>query len=82
MLKGGQRQGHSILAWATSGSRAVRVGTWKLVSLPGKPWELYDLSRDRTELNNLAREQPQRVQEMAGIFEQWQANHNSPTSGQ
>jgi arylsulfatase len=74
VLKGGQREGHPLLAWATSGSRAVRVGSWKLVSLPGQPWELYDLSRDRTELNNLAHEQPQRVKEMARLFDQWHAN--------
>lgn len=71
VLKGGQREGHPMLAWSTSGSRAVRVGSWKLVSLPGKPWELYDLSRDRTERNNLANEQPQRVEEMSRLFDQW-----------
>jgi arylsulfatase len=71
LLKGGRRQGHPMLAWATSGSRAVRVGSWKLVSLPGRPWELYDLSADRTELHNLAAEHPQRVAEMARQFEEW-----------
>jgi arylsulfatase len=73
VLKGGQREGHPMLAWATSGSRAVRVGSWKLVSLPGKTWELYDLSRDRSELNDLSRQQPQRVQEMTVLFDQWYA---------
>jgi arylsulfatase len=71
VLKGGQRAGHPMLAWSTSGSRAVRVGPWKLVSLPGKRWELYDLSRDRTELSNLANQQPQRIEEMSKLFDQW-----------
>ena len=82
VLKGGQREGHPLLAWATSGSRAVRVGSWKLVSLPGKPWELYDLSRDRTELNNLAQEQPERVDEMAKLFDRWHANRPGQPAGQ
>ena len=74
VLQGGQREGHSMLGWATSGSRAVRVGSWKLVALPGKPWELYDLSTDRTELNDLAGKQPRRVTEMARLFQEWHAN--------
>lgn len=72
VLKGGTRAGHESLCWSTSGARAVRVGNWKLVSLAGKPWELYDFNTDRTELHDLAREQPERVQSMAAIFEAWQ----------
>ena len=59
-----------MLAWATSGSRAVRVGSWKLVSLPGKPWELYDLSRDRAESKNLAAKKPEKVRELAAQWTQ------------
>ena len=73
VLKGDKREAHPLLAWATSGSKAIRVGDWKLVTLPGKPWELYDLSRDRTELHNLASQHPERVDEMAKQFDQWHA---------
>jgi arylsulfatase A-like enzyme len=72
VLKGGQREGHASLCWATSGARAVRIGSMKLVSLKSGPWELYDLATDRTELNDLASQQPQRVQTMAKVFEEWQ----------
>jgi arylsulfatase len=72
VLKGGQREGHASLCWATSGARAVRVGSMKLVSLKSGPWELYDLATDRTELNDLASQQPQRVQTMAKAFDEWQ----------
>ncbi|KAF0174669.1 MAG: arylsulfatase [Limisphaerales bacterium] len=72
VLKGGQREGHASLCWSTSGARAVRAGSWKLVSLKGAPWELYDLATDRTELNDLARQQSERVQTMAKVFEEWQ----------
>jgi arylsulfatase A-like enzyme len=34
------------------------------------PWELYDLSKDRAEVHNLAAEYPERVQKMAQIWSQ------------
>jgi arylsulfatase len=71
LLREGRRDGHESLCWATAGSRAVRVGPWKLVAEPKGEWELYDLSRDRTELSNLAKQQPERVAAMARIFEAW-----------
>jgi arylsulfatase len=71
VLQGHEREGHATLCWNTSGSRAVREGSWKLVAAPGGPWELYDLNRDRTELNNVADANPQRVMRMAKSFEDW-----------
>jgi arylsulfatase len=73
VLKGNGRQGHATLCWSTSRSRAVRDGDWKLVARKGRPWELYDLARDRSELDNLAQTHPERAARMAQIFEQWQA---------
>jgi arylsulfatase len=52
-------------------NRAVRDGKWKLVALANKPWELYDLDADRTELNDLAAKQPERVAAMAAQYEAW-----------
>lgn len=73
VLKGAQREGHPTLCWATSGAKAARAGSWKLVALKGGPWELYDLGADRTELNDLSKQQPGRVAEMAKVFEEWRA---------
>jgi arylsulfatase len=78
VLKGGQLARHSALCWATSGCRAVRVGCWKLVSVKDGPWELYNLDADRTELHDLAQEQPDRVQAMAEAFEGFAAGASSP----
>ena len=46
---------HDSLWWLHEGNRALRVGDWKIVAA-GKdsPWELYDLSSDRSETKNLA----------------------------
>jgi arylsulfatase A-like enzyme len=52
------------------GHRALRQGRWKLVAVHRGAWELYDLDTDRSELRNLARQQPQRVRRMAAAWQQ------------
>ena len=59
--------------WEHEGNAAVRIGRWKLVRKHPGPWELYDLVTDRTELNDLAAAQPDRVREMAAQYEAWAA---------
>jgi arylsulfatase len=56
-----------FLFFQHEGNRALRQGDWKLVSAREDEhvWELYDLGRDRSELNNLAAQQPDRVRAMA-----------------
>jgi len=53
------------------GNRAVREGRWKLVALHGKPWELYDIEADPTEMNDLAAREADRVARMAKAWEDW-----------
>ena len=57
--------------WEHEGNRAVRAGDWKLVSRHGRPWELYNLKANRTELQNVARDHPECVQEMVGLYGRW-----------
>jgi arylsulfatase len=71
---------HEYLWWSHEGSRAIRVGDWKLVaaapSMRGRgeaktetdqvgPWELFNLAEDRAETNNLATKMPDKVRELA-----------------
>lgn len=53
------------------GSRAVREGRWKLVSLSNQEWELYDFTRDRSELHNVAGQQPELVARLSKAWDQW-----------
>ncbi len=55
------------LWWLHEGNRAIRVGDWKLVAAKGDPWELYDLSRDRAEAQNLAKQRPEKAKELESL---------------
>jgi arylsulfatase A-like enzyme len=61
----------AAVGWEHFGARAWRRGDWKLVARPRQPWELYDLSRDAAEQTDLAKQQSQRVRQMADEWEQW-----------
>jgi arylsulfatase A-like enzyme len=57
------------------GTRAVREGRYKLTALRGGPWKLYDMERDRTELEDLAGVQPLRVESLARKWHEWAADN-------
>jgi len=59
------------LFWEHEGNRAVRDGKWKLVAKHNRAWELYDMESDRTEMNDLAAEHPDRVKELAAKYDAW-----------
>ena len=61
---------HDYLWWLHEGNRAIRMGDWKLVAADGEPWELYNLLADRSEQNNLASSQPDRVRTMESKWNQ------------
>jgi arylsulfatase len=58
--------------WEHEGNRALRVENWKLVAKGAAgPWELYDMSLDRTEMHDLAVRQPERLKSMSSLWDQW-----------
>lgn len=80
VLKGKQRKGHEYLFFEHIGGRAVRWGDWKLVTLDAKKdWELYNIRDDRTEVNNLAAQHPQLVEQLKSKWMEWaRASHVLP----
>lgn len=65
--------------WEHEGNKAVRLGKYKLVMAweTNNPdnWELYDMENDRTEMNNLATELPEKVKEMKLMWTNWAKTH-------
>ena len=60
------------LFWEHQGNAAVRVGNWKAVR-PGRQgeWQLFDLATDRTESNNLAAENPGKLESLKKTWDDW-----------
>lgn len=71
VLNGQERKGHDHICWEHEGNRAIRQGKWKMVAVNGKKWELYDMSLDRAEMNNVAGGNAGKVEELAGLYEKW-----------
>ncbi len=72
--------------WEHEGNRAVRMGKWKLVSKASKKqsfiwdkvdalevsnWELFDMEKDRTEMNDIASKHPEVLKKMEGMWLNW-----------
>ncbi len=70
------------LYWEHEGNRAIRVGDWKLVAMHGRPWELYNLARDRSEQHDVSGREPGRVSRMAAMWEAYAARANVAAWGE
>ena len=73
VFDGRERPAHEALFWEHEGNRAVRQGKWKLVSRHPGGWELYDMEADRTEMQDLAAREPDRVGQMVALYDAWAA---------
>lgn len=75
---------HMTLFWRQGGKTALRHGDWKLVRLGKRlgasndKWELYDLSKDLSETNDLAVTEPERLAELTKIWEKRNAKMSKP----
>lgn len=70
---------HKYLYWEMGRQTAVRMGNYKAVkSGKNKPFELYDLSNDIEEKNNIAPDNPEIVSKMKALAEQ---AHSPNTTG-
>lgn len=82
---------HEALYWRFGAQMAIRMGDWKLVKGAGMPGiarggeatvdgaELYHLSADIGEKQNLAAQEPQKVAELAAAWKQWNTGNVPPS---
>ncbi|MCA8998720.1 MAG: arylsulfatase [Planctomycetaceae bacterium] len=73
---GGQTIEREAIYWEHEGNRAIRVRNWKLVAKENQPWELYDISQDRSEMHDLSSQNPHKVQDLAEMWDRWAARAN------
>jgi arylsulfatase len=71
LLLGKTKAIHDTLYWEHEGGKAVRVGDWKISALKNSNWELFDLSKDRSEANNLSAKYPEKVEQMNAAWIRW-----------
>ncbi|QGJ70443.1 N-acetylgalactosamine-4-sulfatase [Planctomycetales bacterium 10988] len=73
----GERPGrpHDRLFWRQKKRAALRFEDWKLVKNPGRGepdgWQLFDLRDDIGEQRNLAEKEPERLQKLVKMWEDW-----------
>lgn len=70
LLGKGDQQLHDALYWEFGNQTAVRIGDWKAIrrGKNGK-WQLYDLSKDVSETNDIATERPDIIQKVEAIVQ-------------
>jgi len=70
IFDGGMLNRPSPIHLLFSKDRGLRDGDWKAVSFRATQWELYNMTEDRTELNNLAASDPERLDAMVQTWTQ------------
>jgi len=63
---------HETLFWRENITAAVRDGDWKLIRFPDKPAQLYNLSQDISEVNDLAWQKPEVVKSLYKKLWNWE----------
>jgi arylsulfatase A-like enzyme len=74
------RTKQDYLAWELFGNRAVIQGSWKLrwefKSFGKSDWELYNISSDPAERNDIAAQNPEKVKELLTLWDDYVKNNN------
>ncbi len=68
VFKEDQKDLHQDLWWSHEGHNAILKDSWKAVSSFKEPWELYHLSKDRSETNNLAKKHPEKLKSLIALW--------------
>ena len=63
-----QKNFHQALWWCHEGHNAILRDGWKAVSSHKEPWELYKLTKDRSETQNLAAKHPDKLKSLITLW--------------
>lgn len=69
---------HEILFWKKENRGIVRKGDWKLLRFPDRPAELYNVTKDISENDNLAYRHPEKVRELFKDLFEWEGELERP----
>lgn len=69
---------HETLFWKKDVRATIRDGDWKLIRMPDRPAELYNLSKDTTEQVSLADQHPEKVRELYKKLYAWEKTLAQP----
>ena len=74
------RNEHDYLGWEVFGNRAVRQGDWKLrwqfEPLGKGDWELFNITADPSERNDLAKKNPEKTKELLALWTTYAKENN------
>ena len=77
VFRTGKRQGHEMMFWEHEDHCAIRWGEYKALQEYGTgQWRLYDLGKDRSELEEISQQHPEVVKKLAKSWDQWAAEHH------
>lgn len=74
LLAGQMRDSHDALYFHLYHNRAIVSGKWKLTTDWDRPWQLFDLSTDRTELVDVSDQHPDLAARLQKQWNDWYAN--------
>jgi arylsulfatase A-like enzyme len=78
-LKGEKTEApHKLLFWRRGVAAAVRESNWKLIRVASNPILLFDLSKDLSEQNNVAKGNPEIVKGLLSQLENWEKGLSKP----
>ncbi|HEX8521402.1 MAG TPA: sulfatase [Tepidisphaeraceae bacterium] len=69
---------HEDLYWRIGSQSAMRSGNYKLIRFKGLKDQLYNLADDPGEKKNLAEKEPEKLTELAGKYDAWDAQMKAP----
>ena len=65
-----------VLHFSLFNNMAIVADNWRLVTAYNQPWQLYDLTKDRTETRDLAQSNPEKLAAMLKLQQEYEARED------